>query len=188
MRSSNPIFKESVIEKSYVLPDRAMTIGGTMNKLLLLSVIMLIAAGAVYYQFSLQHFDYVQIMMIAGIFVGLICAFAITFVRKSVPYLAPIYAFSQGAALSALSCMFESLYPGIVIQAISMTFLCVFAMAILYKLNIIKATEKFRSIIFTVTTAICAFYLLAFILIYLISQAILRYQYSLIFLLQVLQL
>lgn len=164
MKSSNPILRDNVFENAYAIADRPMTIGGTMNKLLLLSLVMLLSAAAVYYQFSLKHFDYVNIMMIAGIIIGFICAIVIAFKVNSTPYLAPVYAFSQGAALSAISCFFEASFPGIVIQAISMTFIVVFIMAALYKMNLIKATERFRAVLFTATLAIAVFYLIAFIL------------------------
>ena len=52
MKSTNPIFNESVYEQAYALTEKPMTVAGTMNKLLILSLIMMISAAAVYYQFS----------------------------------------------------------------------------------------------------------------------------------------
>ena len=164
MKSTNPIFRDSVLSEAHALTERPMTVAGTMNKLLLLSIIMLVAAAAVYYQFSLQHFDYVQILLIAGCIVGLISAIVIAFNQKTTPYLAPIYAFAQGAAVSAMSCFFEAMYSGIVVQAVSITFLTVFVMGFLYKARIIKATEKLRSVLLTAGMAIFAFYIVSFIL------------------------
>lgn len=164
MKSTNPIFRDSVLSEAHALTERPMTVEGTMNKLLLLSIIMLVAAAAVYYQFSLQHFDYVQILFVAGCIVGLISAIVIAFNQKTTPYLAPIYAFSQGAAVSAMSCFFEAMYSGIVLQAVSITFLTVLTMGILYKSRIIQATDKLRRILMTAGIAVFAFYLVSFIL------------------------
>ncbi len=164
MKSSNPIFKDSIYSQSYAITERPMTVAGTMNKLLILSLVMILGAGAVYYQFSLGHIDFVNMLITGGIIAGLIFAIIIAFNQKSTPYLAPLYAFAQGAALSGISCLFEASFPGIVVQAISMTFLAVFAMAVLYRAGLIRATEKFRAVIFTATVAIFIFYLISFVL------------------------
>lgn len=166
MKSSNPILRDDVIENTYAINEKPMTISGTLNKLMLLSIILLVAAGAVYYQFSLGHLDYVSILTWTGVIVGLILAVVISFAHKTVPYLAPIYAFAEGAALSGISCTFEAVYPGIVIQAISMTFLVVFVMAVCYRLGIIKATEKFKAVIVSATLAIGIFYLISLVLMF----------------------
>lgn len=163
MKTSNPMFRDSVFENVSVL-GTPMTVSGTINKLLLLTIVMLISAAAVFYQFSLQRMDLVQIFMTTGCIIGFITVLVMAFKPNVTPYLAPIYAFSQGAVLSGLSCFFEAAYPGIVIQAITMTFLAVFAMGILFKLEIIKATEKFRAVIFTATLAIMIFYLISFVI------------------------
>ncbi len=164
MKSSNPLLRDSILEQTYALTERPMTIGGTMNKLMILSLIMICAAAAVYYQFSLKHFDFVNMLMIGGIIVGFISVILIAFKQNWTPYIAPVYAFSQGAVLSGISCFFEASLPGIVIQAISMTFLVVFVMALLYKAGAIKATQKFRSILLVATASIFVFYLVSFIL------------------------
>lgn len=164
MKSSNPIFKDELLEQTYALTERPMTIAGTMNKLLILSLIMIVAAAAVFFQFSMHHYDFVLLLMQVGIFVGLGCAIAIAFKINWTKYLAPVYAFSQGAVLSGLSCFFESELPGIVIQAISITLIVVLVMAFLFKTGVIKATEKFKSIIIIATFSIFIFYVFSFIM------------------------
>jgi uncharacterized YccA/Bax inhibitor family protein len=51
-------------------------------------------------------------------------------------------------------------YPGIVTQAVGLTFGVALAMFLLYYFRIIKVTQKFRSIIFTATAGIGLFYLI----------------------------
>ncbi len=164
MKSSNPILRENIYEQAYALTERPMTVSGTMNKLLLLTLVMLCAAGAVYYQFSLQHYDFVNMLIIGGVIVGFILAIVISFNHKLTPYLAPVYAFSQGAVLSGISCFFEQQFHGIVIQAVSMTFMVILAMALLYRTGLIRATEKFKAVILTATFAIMIFYIISFVL------------------------
>lgn len=163
MKSSNPILRDEVFENSYALTEQPMTITGTMNKLLLLALIMIVGAAAVFYQFTMHRFDLVINIMKIGIFVGLGCAIAIAFKVNLTKYIAPIYAFSQGAVLSGISCFFEHEFPGIVIQAISMTLIVVLVMAMLFRAGIIRATEKFKSIILIATFSIFIFYLFSFI-------------------------
>ncbi len=164
MRSSNPILRDSIYEGTYALTESPMTVAGTMNKLLILTVVMLIAAAAVYYQFSLNHYDFVNLMIKGGAIVGLITAIIIAFKTKTAPYLAPVYAFAQGAAISGISCFFESALPGIVIQAMSLTFIVVLAMALLFRTGLVRATEKFKAVIFTATLAIAIFYIISLVL------------------------
>jgi len=59
---------------------------------------------------------------------------------------------------------FEKTAPGIVMQAVLLTFGAVIAMFLLYRFRVIKATEKFKSVIFIATAGIAVFYLLAFVL------------------------
>ncbi len=164
MKSTNPIFNESVYEQAYALTEKPMTVAGTMNKLLILSLIMMISAAAVYYQFSMGRYDFVNILIWIGLIVGLVLGIAIPFMKDKSQYLAPIYAFAEGALISGISCFFEKMYEGIVTQAISVTFLVVFSMAILYRTGIIKATQKFRAVILTATLAIGIFYLISIVL------------------------
>ncbi len=164
MKSSNPILSDKVLENTYSLTERPMTVSGTLNKLLLLSLVMMVGAGAVLYQFSLHHYDFVNLLTTIGIITGIITALIISFVHKTAPYLSFIYAFAEGLCLSGISCFFEASFPGIVIQAISLTLLTVFVMAILYKLRLIQATDRFKSVIFVATLTLGIFYLAAYIL------------------------
>lgn len=166
MKSTNPIFNNNVFEQTFALTERPMTVAGTMNKLLILSLIMLISAAAVYYQFSMGRYDYVNTLTLAGMIIGVILGIAIPFMKTKSPYLAPIYAFAEGIFISGISCYFEQMYQGIVTQAISITFLVVFAMALLFRTGLIKATEKFRAVIFTATLAVGLFYLISLVLMF----------------------
>ena len=164
MRSSNPMLRENIISEAYAISDRPMTVAGSMNKFMILTLLLLVAAGAVYYQFSLKHFDYVNMLTWGGLITGFILAIVISFKRDWAPFLAPLYAFAEGAALSGISCFVEARYPGIVIQAVSITFLTAITMALLYKLRIIRVTSMFTSVLFTAMTAIFIFYLISIVM------------------------
>jgi uncharacterized YccA/Bax inhibitor family protein len=55
-------------------------------------------------------------------------------------------------------------YPGIVVQAVGLTFGVAVAMFLLYNFRVIKATERFKSMVMSATLGIALFYLLTWIL------------------------
>ncbi|RYG03177.1 MAG: Bax inhibitor-1/YccA family protein, partial [Chitinophagaceae bacterium] len=83
-------------------------------------------------------------------------------------FLAPVYALLEGAFLGGVSAVynnaFEAYAPNIVMQAVGLTFGVVIGMFALYKFGVIKATEKFKSIVFAATAGIAIFYLLSIVL------------------------
>jgi uncharacterized YccA/Bax inhibitor family protein len=111
-----------------------------------------------------------------GVFGGLGIALVLNFKKEWSPTLAPIYALLEGLFLGAVSAFFEysaatrttpgfySSYSGIVIQAIGLTFSVVAGMYLLYKFNIIRATQKFKAIVMTATAGIAIFYLVLFVM------------------------
>lgn len=161
---SNPILNSAFEQRPYELNSTPMTINGTLSKLGLMTVLMAIAGGATWYQFILGNFDKVNTLTTVGLIVGFVLALIICFSRKAMPVLVPLYAFAEGAALAGLSCQFEAMLPGIVIKAVSLTFLTLMAMAFLYATKVIQATEKFRSTIITATFAVMIFYVINLVL------------------------
>ncbi len=164
MKSSNPMQREAVYEQAFALSEHPMSIVGTTNKLFILSAIMLLGAYVTYYQFMIGHTDMVNMMMTGGVIIGFIIALILAFKPLATPYLAPVYALSQGAVVSGISCILENAYKGIVMQAVSLTMLTVMVMALLFSMKIIRATEKFRSILVAASMTIFVFYLISFIL------------------------
>jgi len=63
-----------------------------------------------------------------------------------------------------LSAFFEMKYPGIVIQAIGLTFCTLFSLLAAYKSGVIRATENFKLGVFAATGALGVFYILSFVL------------------------
>ncbi len=96
--------------------------------------------------------------MIGGIG-GFIMALVTIFKKEWAPMTAPLYALLQGLFIGGISSMIEASYPGIVIQAVSLTFGTLAGMLFLYKSGIIQVTEKFRLGVFAATAGIAIFYL-----------------------------
>ena len=99
-----------------------------------------------------------------GMIGGLICAMVTIFKKNYAPISAPIYAAFEGLFLGALSMIFNSAYPGIVTQAVALTFGTLFALLIAYRSGLIKPTENFKLGIVAATGGIFFFYLVTMIL------------------------
>jgi uncharacterized YccA/Bax inhibitor family protein len=77
---------------------------------------------------------------------------------------APIYALLEGLVLGGLSSILDLRYPGIGIQAVSLTFGTLFVLLLAYRSGLIKVTEKFRLGIIAATGGVMVFYLLEMVL------------------------
>jgi uncharacterized YccA/Bax inhibitor family protein len=80
---------------------------------------------------------------IGAAIVGLVLGLVISFSRMANPALVVTYAVVEGAFVGLVSKFFETLYSGIVLQAVVATFGVFFLMAVLYKARVIRATPKF---------------------------------------------
>ncbi len=166
-RSGNPALNEKVFQNSVVVSGQeVMTDRGTLNKFFFLSLMVMASASFTWSAF--YQGKNVMPWMIAGAIGGLVVAIVTTFKREWSAYLAPAYGLLEGVFIGGLSAVvnnaFAKSYPGIVMQAVVLTFGAVIAMFLLYRFGIIKATEKFKAVVFTATAGIAIFYLLAWIL------------------------
>lgn len=159
-QSNNPVLNEKAFQKAGISQaDGAMTLKGTVNKMAFLLVMVM--AAAVYAWGVPERGQNVMPFLIGGGVGGFILAITISFKKEWAPYLAPAYALAEGLFLGVISVLYSGLYNGIVLQAVGLTFATFLAMLVLYRTGVIKATERFRSIIYTATAGIAIFYLLA---------------------------
>jgi uncharacterized YccA/Bax inhibitor family protein len=70
----------------------------------------------------------------------------------------------EGVFIGALSAIFEARYPGIVMQAVGLTFGTMAAMLIAYRSGLIRATEKFKLGVVAATGGILLLYLAQFVM------------------------
>jgi uncharacterized YccA/Bax inhibitor family protein len=80
------------------------------------------------------------------------------------PITAPMYAALQGLALGGISAFFEQRYPGIVIQAIALTFGTLAVLLMAYTTGVIKATENFKLGVASATGAVFLVYMSTMVL------------------------
>ena len=170
MNSNNPFFKtKSFKENNEVTHDaviidynQTMTVSGTINKSFLM-LILLIASAAVTWTMA-SNGQNPMVFSIGGAIVGLILVVIASFKPQYSGYLAPGYAIFEGLFIGGISAIFEVMYPGIVIQAVSCTFVTFIVCFALYKYEIVKVTEKFKSVVLAATLAIATYYLFSWLL------------------------
>lgn len=171
-KSSNPVFAKDIFNQSATrTSDEVMTVNGTVNKTGLMLLIVVFAATFTWRKFFGAMDPAIPGAMPAGIagwmiggaIGGLITALITVFSPRRAALTAPIYAVFEGLFLGAVSAMFEAMYPGLVMRAISLTFGVFAVMLMLYRSGTIRATEKFRTIIFAATGGIALVYLGSFI-------------------------
>jgi uncharacterized YccA/Bax inhibitor family protein len=145
-----------------------MSVRGAINKFGFLLLMVIGGAAFNWHMFQEGKPDTMYTWMIVGIIGGLISALMITFKPNWAGFLAPLYALLEGLFIGGISAIFNAAfaekYPGLIMQAVGLTFGVGLSMFLLYNFRIIKATEKFKSIIFTATLGIGIFYLLTMIL------------------------
>ncbi len=164
-KSGNPTLTEKIFNKTAgFADDTTMTVNGTLNKFGFLFLMVLASASFAWYQFA--NGKDVTALMITGAIGGLIVAIVLAFKPIWAPYLAPAYALLEGLFIGGISVIINytlaESYPGIIMQAVGLTFGVAISMFLLYNFRIIKATERFKSIVITATMGIAMFYLIAF--------------------------
>ena len=165
-KSRNPALGIEVFNKTAVgnSPSQSMTIEGTVNKCGFLGLVTFVSALITWNTFQHTYgYNGIQQYVIGGSILGFVVALIIIFNKTTAPYLAPVYCALQGLAVGGLSLIMESVFPGIVIQALILTFSILFSLLFLYKFRIIKATENFKLIVGSATAGIAIAYLLSFV-------------------------
>lgn len=158
MRSGNPVLTSKTFE---IAPaGERMTIGGTVNKTAILLALVLITAIYTWGRFySTQDPGAVMPLVWTGAIGGLVVALVTVFKKEWAAYTSPIYALLKGFVVGGVSAMFELQYPGIVVQAVGLTFGTLACLLMAYKSGLIKPTENFKLGIVAATGGIALLYL-----------------------------
>ncbi|MBL7157828.1 MAG: Bax inhibitor-1/YccA family protein [Candidatus Omnitrophica bacterium] len=159
MRSGNPALRGSVFTGALGKGAAgAMTIQGTTNKTLILLGLAMLTA---YWAWTNPAVS--APLIIPAVILGLIAAIITIFKKEWAPISAPCYAIIEGIVLGAVSLMFEKTYPGIVKQAIGLTFGVLFSLLLAYKSRLIRPTENFKLGVVAATGGIALFYIVSMI-------------------------
>jgi len=170
MNSKNPFFQtKSFKENSDVTHDaviidynQTMTVSGTINKSFLMLVLLVASASITW--IMTNNGQNPMIFTIGGAIIGFVLVLIAAFKPQFSAYLAPGYAVFEGLFIGGISAIFELRYPGIVIQAVSCTFVTFMVCFGLFKYEIVKVTEKFKSVVLASTLAIASYYLISWMM------------------------
>lgn len=168
-KSSNPAFKNAFTQaRSFTSESEVMTVGGTINKTIILFLLVLISA-AFSWKIILGSDSPGMAMglIIVGGIGGLISALVAIFKKEYSKVASIIYSVCEGLFLGAISLFASTAFaekaPGIVTNAILLTLGVFLVMLLLYKNGIIKPTQKFMAGVMAATGAVALVYLISFI-------------------------
>ena len=159
LRSGNPALQSSTFKKQFsIASEGSMTLSGTVNKTGISLFLVLMSAS----------YSWVTPAMHPLAFPAAILGFILALVNIYKPQqghiFVPAYAIVQGVFLGTISMVFNKMYPGIVVQAIFLTFGTLGALLLAYKSGLIRATENFKLGVFAATGGIAFLYLINFVM------------------------
>lgn len=169
-RSANPVLNKKTFTNFAETYEQSetMTIQGTVNKTAILLMLVLVGASYTWKMFfnAVEGYGASVVMpwMIGGAIGGFVMALITVFNKKWVRITVPLYALLEGLFLGALSAIFEARFPGMVMQAVAITFGVLFALLFAYKSRLIPVTQNFKLGIAAATGGIFLVYLFSFIL------------------------
>ncbi len=164
MRSGNPALNRNTFldsaSGSVVSRDGAMTINGTVNKTAFLLILVLCGAMFSWSRFTgPDSVGTLYPLMIGGALGGFVMALITIFKKQWSAFTAPAYAVLEGLFIGGISAIFELRFPGIVLQAVGLTFGTLGALLLAYRSGLIRATAKFKLGVVAATGGIFLVYL-----------------------------
>ncbi len=157
---SNPAFKDELFNDNECSGTYTpMTIHGTCNKTLFLLFLAALSALV-----TVRYLSPSVPLILSAVTGAFVIGFATSFRIGWSRFTAPAFALFEGIFLGAFSGWMESLYPGIVAQAIALTFFVFILLLLVFRAGLIRVTERFRLVVIGATGAIALFYLAAIVL------------------------
>jgi uncharacterized YccA/Bax inhibitor family protein len=169
MRTANPALNDKTFSglMGYAEADQTMTLQGTVNKAGILLICVILAAAwtwSLFFRSPTPDPAAVVPWMVGGAIGGFIVALITIFKQEWAPVTSPIYALLEGLFVGGMSSVAESQYPGIVIQAVGLTFGTCLALLMAYSFGLVKATENFKLGVVAATGGIAIVYLVSIVL------------------------
>ncbi len=166
MRTANPALNANTFEGDCAESSgETMSLQGTVNKTAFLLLLLVLASCWTWSQARLNPAavgQWILISLLVGFIVGLVTVFK----KEWALVTAPVYAIAEGLVLGGISAFFEKQYPGIVIQAVALTFGTLAALLIVYTSRLISVTENFKLGVVAATGGICILYLIDMVMMF----------------------
>ncbi|MDP6115875.1 MAG: Bax inhibitor-1/YccA family protein [Planctomycetota bacterium] len=162
MRSSNPTINENTWNQfgaAEAATSRTMTIEGVINKTGIFAVLTVLSAGYVWATFfkAIEGMEgdpmaagaamgKIMPFVIGGMIVSILAWIVTCFKKEWSMVVGGVYSLAEGLFLGGLSAYFEAQFPGIVMQAVALTFGVLFTMLAAYRMKLIRASGKAAAI------------------------------------------
>jgi len=164
MRSGNPVLSNSTFtDVEQRGSSRPMTLAGVINRSILL-LLLVAGTSAGVWTYSNSHPEAIYPMAMIGALGGFAVGIATSFKRNWAPVTAPVYAVLEGLFIGGISLVMEQRFPGLVLQAVLLTFGVMFALLAAYQSRIIRPSQTFKSVIVGATFGIVVVYLVSMVL------------------------
>jgi uncharacterized YccA/Bax inhibitor family protein len=164
MQSDNPMLRRA----EFIPTSQPMSVAGAVNKSIILTLVAAFVAIALYaYSISLMQQGMASPAVLAAIVGGIggfVLVLIMTFKAHLSSTLALPYAVMEGLFLGGVSAMYELRYPGVPASALLATFVTTLSLFGLYRAGIIRATEKFKSVVISATIALALVFVVQMIM------------------------
>lgn len=165
--NSNPVMSDKFFSK--ISGTDVMTYEGAMQKIGILLGFTVISA-LITSAYSLNalatgNIALLSALALGGVICGLIMMLVIYITRPKNP--APLmltYAIFEGVFIGAMSTVMESVFPGIIIQAILGTLAIFISMYFLYVSKVLRPTPTFNKVVISLTMSIMLLYVISMII------------------------
>ncbi len=143
-----------------------MTLNGVVNRTLALLALLVACAAYVWISFAnaiavedTARMGFLQGAALASVVIAFVIAIVTIFKKTWSPVTAPAYAIFEGFCIGFISVIMEIQFPGIVLQAVSLTFGITVALLLAYRSGLIAATENFKLGVVAATGGIALIYI-----------------------------
>jgi len=168
-RSGNPLIRSDLFNQTALDNDEVTTLDGAVNKTAIL-LALTVSTAVISWNFQGPTMNLIAALGIGAAVIASLATFGLwifTWLIKPTPhrapYTAPIYAIGMGFGIGLISFQMESLFEGIVIQAVSLTFFVAASLLLLYKTGVIRPDQNFLLIIVCATLGIFFTYIASII-------------------------
>jgi uncharacterized YccA/Bax inhibitor family protein len=148
-----------------------MTLDGAVNKTAIMLAV-LVSTAAISWNFPSPLMTMISYIGIFAAGISSVITFGfwmpfIGFIVNPRPHLAPktwlVFAIGEGFFIGTISLLFETMFPGIVLEAVSLTFCVAATLLFLYKSGLVKPSQNFVLMLCSAIFGIMLFYIGAFI-------------------------
>lgn len=165
MRTSNPTLNEKVFERAGYGSGNTMTINGTVNKVGILLLLVLVPAAYMWNQ-VMTAWEPSQALgpaLLGGIG-GFVVALVTIFKKTWAPVTAPLYALLEGLFLGGISATYNIQFQGLPMQAVALTFGTLGVLLLAYRTGLVRATENFKLGVVAATGGIAMLYMVSIVM------------------------